>query len=231
MIATHTGLLRAGPGERLAQRVGDSQQDTMGFTILGPDKFIGSGHPDERANLPPLLGLISSDDAGRSWTPVSLLGEADFHVLRASGRRVYGFDATRGRLMVSRDGGRAWKQRRPPAPLFDLAVDPVDADRIVVSSEAGIALSRDAGQTWRPLDASRAGLLAWQPDGLTLIDGDGRVQRSTDLGGSWTEIGEIGGRPAALSADRGELLVALHTNLVKSSSDGGKSWRLRVAAS
>ena len=49
--------------------------------------------------------------------------------------------------------------------------------------------------------------------------------------GSWAEIGEIGGRPAALSADGGELLVALHTNLVKASTDGGKTWLLRVAAS
>ena len=35
VIATHTGLLRANPGERQARRVGDLYQDTMGFTVVG----------------------------------------------------------------------------------------------------------------------------------------------------------------------------------------------------
>ena len=107
VIATHTGLFRAMPGEQRAKRVGDLYQDTMGFTVVGPDRFLGSGHPDARADLPPLLGLIRSEDAGRTWTPVSLLGKADFHVLRAAARQVYGFDSTQARLLVSDDGGRS----------------------------------------------------------------------------------------------------------------------------
>ena len=69
-IATHTGLFRAEPGERRAVRVGDRFQDTMGFTVTGPDRFLGSGHPDGREDLPPFLGLIRSTDAGRTWQPV-----------------------------------------------------------------------------------------------------------------------------------------------------------------
>ncbi|WP_348245882.1 WD40/YVTN/BNR-like repeat-containing protein, partial [Salmonella enterica] len=83
-------------------------QDTMGFAVVGPDRFIGSGHPELRDDLPPLLGLISSSDAGRTWEPVSLLGEADFHALDADGARVVGYDASGGRLMRSDDGGRTW---------------------------------------------------------------------------------------------------------------------------
>jgi hypothetical protein len=52
----------------------------MGFTVLGSGRFLGSGHPDLREarekGLPPLLGLIESQDGGRSWVPISLLGEA-----------------------------------------------------------------------------------------------------------------------------------------------------------
>ncbi|MGH2838494.1 MAG: F510_1955 family glycosylhydrolase, partial [Thermoleophilaceae bacterium] len=44
-IATHTGLYRAPDGELAAERVGDRYQDTMGFTVTGPDSFLGSGHP------------------------------------------------------------------------------------------------------------------------------------------------------------------------------------------
>src|SRR5688572_18674831 len=82
--ATHTGLVLIN-GEGKAERVGQSFQDTMGFTIIGPDRFLGSGHPDLRdyqsGEWPGLLGLISSDDGGRVWTSVALKGKADFHVL------------------------------------------------------------------------------------------------------------------------------------------------------
>lgn len=81
--ATHTGLFRITEGR--AERVGNRYQDTMGFTVVGPDRFLGSGHPELRdytsGKLPGLLGLIESKDAGRSWKPQPLLGEADFHIL------------------------------------------------------------------------------------------------------------------------------------------------------
>jgi hypothetical protein len=83
----------------------------MGFTVTGPDDFLGSGHPDGRDRLPPFLGLIRSVDAGRSWEPVSLLGRRDFHVLEAAGRRIYGFgtdfETRRAGLLVSDDAGRS----------------------------------------------------------------------------------------------------------------------------
>jgi len=42
--ATHTGLFAVRDG--VGQRVADRLQDTMGFTVVGPDHFLGSGHPD-----------------------------------------------------------------------------------------------------------------------------------------------------------------------------------------
>ncbi|MBW3550306.1 MAG: alanine:cation symporter family protein [Proteobacteria bacterium] len=38
-----------------AERIGDRRQDTMGFTVVGPRRYLGSGHPDLRDELPPLL--------------------------------------------------------------------------------------------------------------------------------------------------------------------------------
>lgn len=226
-VATHSGLFRAPPGEARAELVGTSRQDTMGFTVAGPREFLGSGHPDN-PDQPPLLGLIRSRDGGRSWESVSLSGEADFHVLRAAGRRVYGFDATQGRLMVSDDGGAGWKERRPPAAMFDLAIDPEDADHVVVATEQGLAASSNAGKSWRALDGKRAGLLAWGDRGLILIEGQGGVLRSTDAGRGWDSVGNVGGQPAALSLDDGLLHVGLHSNEVKVSQDGGRSWQPRA---
>ena len=228
IVATHTGLFRAAPGQTRAERIGDRRQDTMGFTVVGPDRFLGSGHPDPRDDLPPLLGLIASGDAGRSWTPRSLLGEADFHVLRASGRRIYGVNSADGRLLVSADGGGKWTPRTPPAPLLDLAIDPRDPDRIVASGEAGLFSSANAGRSWRPLQTAQAGLLAWSRQGLVLIDGAGDVHASRDAGRRFARGGSAGGQPVAVAADADELLVALPDNTVRLSRDGGRTWALRV---
>jgi len=57
-IATHTGLFRVGKDSRKAIRIADRYQDTMGFSIVGPNRFLGSGHPDAR-----------EQQAGRRWRP------------------------------------------------------------------------------------------------------------------------------------------------------------------
>jgi hypothetical protein len=126
-IATHTGLFKAPKGETRAQRVAGRYQDTMGFTVVGPNRFLGSGHPDGRESLPPFLGLIASNDAGESWSPVSLQGDVDFHVLEASGDRIYGygsdFDSREPRFLTSDDGGQSWQRMTTSEPLLSLATD------------------------------------------------------------------------------------------------------------
>jgi hypothetical protein len=227
-IATHTGLFRSDKGGATSERVANRYQDTMGFTVVGPDHFLGSGHPDPRESLPPLLGLIESKDAGESWAPTSLLGEADFHVLEASERHVYGFDSSGGRLMVSRDGGREWTERSPPEPLLSLAINPRDPERVLASGEGRLHSSADGGRRWRSLGAD-SGLLAW-PAGrrVYLLKGDGKVLMSRDSGRRWQPVGEVGGRPAAFESESTSgLLAALHDGNVKRSSDGGETWRIR----
>ncbi len=231
-IATHTGLFRAGEGESKSVRVGDSFQDTMGFAVAGKDRFIGSGHPDFQRDLPPLLGLIESTDAGKSWNPISLLGEADFHVLRSSGKDVYGYDASNDRLMSSSDTGVTWSQLERPVPLADLAVDPTDSGRLVAAGasdiEQGLYESRDSGASWTRI-GDRVGLLAWpERNRLFLVDGGGSVFVSSRIGRSFTRRGSIGGQPAALLAQGSdELYAALHDGTIKRSTDGGATWIVR----
>jgi hypothetical protein len=229
-IATHTGLFRTPEGQGKAKRVGDRFQDTMGFTVIGSDRFLGSGHPDGRDRLPPFLGLIRSEDAGGSWQPVSLMGERDFHVLEATGRRVYGFGSdfeTREQgFLVSDDGGKRWDERDVPQPLFSLAISPQDPDRVVASGEGGLSLSEDAGRRWQKIGGP-AGLVAWT-DRLVVVDLNGSVHAADDPGGRLRLVGEAGGQPAALdSGPREELYVALHDGTIKRSGDGGRSWSVR----
>jgi len=230
-IATHTGLFRSPEGEQSAERVADRYQDTMGFTVVGPDRFLGSGHPDAREDLPAFLGLISSTDAGESWDPVSLMGKADFHVLEASGSRVYGFgsdyESRKATFLVSGDAGATWDDRPTPGPLHSLAIAPDEPDRIVAAAEGGLYSSDDAGDSWRSL-TDDSGLVAWTRSGvLSLVDVAGSVKSSADGGRTWQRVGSIGGEPAALDTAGNDLYVALHDGTVKQSTDGGNRWTVR----
>jgi hypothetical protein len=228
-IATHTGLWRAPAGETRAERVGDIAHDFMGFAIEGPDRFLASGHPDARDDLPPLIGLQRSTDRGRSWRTVSLLGQADLHVLRAAGHRIYGVDSGTGAFIASADGGRSWQQRTPPAPVLDLAVAPMDPERLVAATEQGLFQSTDAGGTWRPLQGDIVGLLAWPaPRALYVVEGDGTVSGSTDGGREFARLGSVGAQPEAFAANGArELYAAVHGGTVLASTDGGSDWRTR----
>jgi hypothetical protein len=235
-IATHTGLFRVGPEATTAERVGERAQDTMGFTITGPDRFLGSGHPDineaREKGLPPLLGLIESRDAGRTWRPISLTGEADFHVLRFARNRVYGYDASNDRLLASADGGRTWEELDKPGPIIDLAAAADAPNHLLATSSGalpdGLYESRDGGRMWHRVTGA-IGLLAWPAvDRLYLVTPDGQVFRSRDGGRRLEPRGDIGGEPAALLGHGPEdLYAALHDGTIKRSTDGGATWTVR----
>ena len=230
-IATHTGLFRSARDSPSASRVADRYQDTMGFTVVGPDRFLGSGHPDGREGLPPFLGLIRSDDAGRTWTPVSLQGKVDFHALEAVGRRVYGFGSdwkTRTAVfLVSSDGGARWTRLRPPEALVALAVAPRRPELVLATGEKRVHYSTDGGRSWRPLD-SPFGVVGYGRRGPVIVTTEGEVFGASSLTGRWFRRGRLGGEPAALETTTdGQLLAALHDGVVLTSGDGGRTWTPR----
>lgn len=205
-IATHSGLFTAAEGQTEVERVSESNQDFMGFSIAGANRLLGSGHPDLSQDLPPHLGLIESRDGGRTWDSVSLLGEADFHVLRSQGARIYGFDGIQGRFMTSSDGGRTWGQRTPPAAMYDIAIDPESPDRIIAATDQGLFLSDDAGTRWRPGNDQLVGLPAWPATArLYLVDGQGQVLLSDDGGRRYDPTGQVSGQAVAFMVDEDEL--------------------------
>lgn len=233
-VATHTGLFRAAPGEPHAERVAGRYQDTMGFAVVGPDRFLGSGHPDLREELPPFLGLMDSRDAGKSWQAVSLQGKVDFHVLEVSGRRIYGygsdFESREPRFLTSGDGGRRWDRLDAPEPLISLAISPKDSRSLIASGERRVYESGNGGRSWSTVDAPAAGLLAWNANGVFLAGDNGRVWRRPRDVLSWRTAGSVGGQPSAFDNGRAlELLAALHDGTIKRSADDGRSWTVRSA--
>ncbi|HSO00924.1 MAG TPA: hypothetical protein VLS46_00240 [Gaiellaceae bacterium] len=229
-IATHTGMFELPAAAATAVRIGDRHQDTMGFTLVEPGRFLGSGHPDARDSLPSRLGLIESTDRGRSWRTLSLSGEADFHVLRARGTNVYGFDVAGERLLASSDGGRTWAERAAPEHLVDLAIDPGDPEHLLASGGAVLYRSVDAGRSWSPVASGVSGHLAWPvPRRLFVAPVDGALLTATCAEGPWQARGSLGGEVAALHAAGGlALYAALHDGTIKQSDDGGTTWQVRA---
>jgi hypothetical protein len=231
-VATHYGTFRV-PADGPAQRIGDSLQDTMGFTVVGADYFLGSGHPDQQGfdeGQPPLLGLIESTDGGQTWEALSLSGEVDFHALAYAHDQVYGWDSTGGGFMVSADK-TDW-DTRSTLDLFGFAVDPADADQIVATTPEGVQTSSDGGTTWQPTTgAPELALVAWDVDsGLWGVDPGGTTYHATALDAGWEQAGSLPGPPQALLAD-GETLYAAAADGdvtgIYQSTDAGTSWELR----
>jgi photosystem II stability/assembly factor-like uncharacterized protein len=230
-VATHHGTFRI-RGDEPAERVGDNAQDTMGFTVAGPDHFLASGHPDVkgvRQGQPGRLGLIESTDAGNTWSTLSLSGEVDFHALAFAHGRTYGWDSTTGRFMVSSDQ-RAW-DTRSTTRLTSFAVDPTNPDHIVAGAAAGLIGSSDGGRTWQPRSGPALVVLSWDTtSGLVGADIDGTVHRSTDSGRSWSQHGRLPGRPQAFLATADVLYAAAEddgrTGIYRSTAEG-RTWRLR----
>ena len=223
-IAAHTGLFRVSGRRSRPIRVGDSYQDTMGFTVVGPNHFLGSGHPDPRSKLPRFLGLIESRDAGRTWNSVSLLGRADFHILRSSGGRIYGFDVAHSRLLASGDGGASWRIRSAPPRLLDFVVDPRNHRRLVASTPNHLFESLDAAASWHELNGP-AGLLAWSGSGLFVSDARGGVWMARGPGRPWRPRRPLGGIPATFAASANDLYAAVHEGSVSRSTDNARSWQ------
>lgn len=225
-VATHEGLYRIAPDEVSFELVGQSRDDLMGFTMIDSRVFLASGHPAPGDSRPSDLGLIRSVDGGRTWQNISLAGEADFHLLRARGRHVYGFSRE---LMLSEDGGRTWQKRDlPPEQPYDLAVNPSDPRTVAAATADGIYVSRDAAGTWRRIGAAPPGLLAWaEPDVLFLVDAEGEVSSSRNLGRRRV-VGSIGGNPTVFAAAGSRLLAALDDDSIVSSEDSGRTWTRRL---
>ena len=239
LLTTNKGFFRIERGARREKRVtgvvrgGRDRAKVGSFLELSsarPGLLLGSGHPERGSKLPEFLGLIRSEDGGRTWRTVSRVGLADLHVIHALHGRLYAYDVVLGGLLVSRNEGRSWSERSTPrGTILDVVVDPANPRRLVASNEDMLFRSEDEGSTWRPLGSGDSYRLAWPAaDALYRAARDGRVEVSDDGGDDWREAGTLDGEPWVLTpvGDRG-LYAALSDATIQASRDGGETWTTR----
>lgn len=224
-VASHFGVFRVVDGE--PERVADRYQDTMGFAVIGPKHFLGSGHPDLREDLPASLGLIESTDGAETWQSLSLLGEADLHAIEPTAGTLYAIDAAEGALIAT-DDNREWRTL-DSRPLLDLAATP-SGDQLLATTPDGTLLRYlEDEQPRRIENAPPLSYIDWGESGLvgTSANGDVFVSQS---GESWERVGSVtGGEPGALNAHTDVWYLATGKG-VFASSDSGRTWTLEVEA-
>lgn len=204
-VGTHEGLFSYAGGEpELVSPV----MDFMGFAVAGPGEFVASGHAGPGGEFPEPMGLIRSEDAGRTWAEVSRGGESDFHSLTASDTTTFGYDGALRRT----DDGTSWGEATLPEPIADVALSP-GGQVVLITTESGLQRSQDDGDSWEVVpNVPLMIYVEWADDDTVVGLGvDGQIMVSQDGGASFEARGEA---PAAdvvaFSASReGDRLEAL----------------------
>jgi hypothetical protein len=221
LLGTHTGIYSINIAGKVSGPVGGNDFDAMGITGDNLVQFA-SGHPGPNTSAElgtPNLGIIRSDDSGKTWTPVAFNGAEDFHVLTSSStKEIYGMGSSSAEMRISKDGGDTW--------IDGLAVEAADlavtaTGSLFAATPTGLRVSQDQGSTFSPVqDAPTLYSIATSNNnGLIGVDVTGILWRLEN--NTWQQFGNVSGTVEAL-VETSTGVVVLVDNRGVVSIDGGK---------
>jgi hypothetical protein len=231
VIASPEGFYRLGKDDTSVTRLGDASWNVRGLVATGPGTLLASGNSTPKDPQPPKLGLQRSEDGGKTWDSAALVGEEAFDAIHVSGDWIYGLVRARGLIFISSDRGENWRTMRRPNPIVDLAVDPSNPQRLVLSERFDSFFSRDGGRHWVELGAGSL-LFAWADSAnLYAVTSEGEVWRSANGGKRWIVAGDLALIPLVFAAGGPrDLYAALADGTILHSPAGGDGWDVLLTA-
>lgn len=222
ILGTHEGLFNLKPAGKLS-RIGSSNFDVMGLAVSG-SKIYASGHPGVGDTRPGLLGLLLSNNGGKTWKQVSLLGKVDFHLLEVSGDVIIGVDSASGELFYSDNAGKSWSTRGKNV-FQSLALSPNIKGSAFAVSERKL-FSTTNGFATRELVRNLGDVsdIAWVDGGVYIAKGN-QLSVSRDSGKSWQRRYKFRDVIGSIRAEAQTLIVAIGSEIYRS-ENSGKSFSL-----
>ena len=154
-VGTHHGLLTWTDAQGW-RAVGAATHDFMGLAAdpERPNVLYGSGNPDLRTDHVNPLGLVVSEDGGRTWEARALAGRSDFHAMVTTpDGAIWGWDAMRAELTRSVDRGASWPEggvgEAPVDLVFALSPTPDAPDAVFAATTSGLWRT-DVDGVWGP---------------------------------------------------------------------------------
>jgi photosystem II stability/assembly factor-like uncharacterized protein len=174
------------------------------------------------------LGLLSSEDEGRTWNALNAHADAEIVSIHATPHIIVA--AASRKLLASVDQGQTWYETKLPSYVTKLNTVTVDAktSTIWIATREGALRSSDGGDTWEHV---LAGLphnhllsMTYDPDGQRLLAtaaGTFDLFESTDTGRSWHRI-KAGFPLRQVMATRGRIFASTAYDgvIVQSGDDG-----------
>lgn len=249
LIPNHFGIAVYTEGRW--SKVAGPAHDYMGFVVTR-DFIFTSGHVAGSRGVANPLGLMRSGDGGQSWTALGLQGQVEFHLVAAGylSNALYVYNAEPNpvmpragiyRMMGDRlVGWRGAAGRGLQGEVGMLTAHPTESATVAAATTAGLFLSRDGGDEFKPIetgsrataarftlegDAILLGILKGGAPGLFRIAIKDGLRKELSLPAFGRDaVANIVQNPAR----RTELALITFERAVFVSSDGGKTWK-RIA--
>ncbi len=195
--------------------------DVMGLAV-NDGVFYASGHPGLLQDLPDPLGLLLSDDEGKTWRSHALSGHVDFHLLRVSGDTLVGIAANFKSVLVSSDGGTNWLTLVTPV-FTDLDMNPALASEMLLVSNGVLSISTDAANSFSQIPSPEEVLFVdWSDNGVFLAS-NSTLYRSEEYNGQYVAVSQKFRNIAAIGASS-DAVIVLDDQGVHLSTDGGATF-------